>query len=322
MGYLLGVDGGGTKTEFVLVDSGGRVVASHQGGSCYYIQIGFNGLHELMAEGITAVLAQVSARPDDIDFAFFGLPAYGEDSVAEAMLDVVPEAVLGHRRYVCGNDMICGWAGSLGGADGINIVAGTGSIGYGEHAGRSARGGGWGEIFSDEGSAHWIAISGLNAFSRMGDGRLAKGPLYDIFMQAMELKIDLDICGHVFGRETPTRDKIAAMSKLVAQAAGQGDVAALRIFDTAAFELAAIVDAIRHRLHYAPGEQIALSYSGGVFNCGALILEPFRRHLGALRALFDLRRPLYAPSVGSAIYAARVLGRPFGTQALAQLPKL
>ncbi|MEI9903464.1 MAG: BadF/BadG/BcrA/BcrD ATPase family protein [Asticcacaulis sp.] len=73
--------------------------------------------------------------------------------------------------------MICGWAGSLAGADGINIVAGTGSIGYGERLGRGARAGGWGEVFSDEGSAYWIAVQGLAAFARMSDGRLAKGPL-------------------------------------------------------------------------------------------------------------------------------------------------
>ena len=322
MGYLLGVDGGGTKTEFVLVDAKGHVRATHQGGSCYYIQIGFDGLHELLAEGVQAVLSQVSGKPEDIDFAFFGLPAHGEDSIAEPMLDVVPEAVLGHRRYACGNDMICGWAGSLAGADGINIVAGTGSIGYGEHGGLSARGGGWGEVFSDEGSAHWIAISGLNAFSRMADGRLAKGPLYDLFMQALDLKSDLDICGYVFGRETPSRDKIAAMSKWVSQSAEAGDRVALKIFDSAGYELAAIVDAIRAKLNYAPDEPVALSYSGGVFKCGALILEPFRKHLNQFSIMYDLRKPLHAPSIGSALYAARRLGRPFSADVLATLPRL
>jgi len=322
MGYLLGVDGGGTKTEFVLVDAEGHVRATHQGGSCYYIQIGFDGLHELLAEGVQAVLSQVSGKPEDIDFAFFGLPAHGEDSIAEPMLDVVPEAVLGHRRYACGNDMICGWAGSLAGADGINIVAGTGSIGYGEHGGLSARGGGWGEVFSDEGSAYWIAISGLNAFSRMADGRLAKGPLYDVFMQALDLKNDLDICGYVFGRETPSRDKIAAMSKLVSQSAEAGDRVALKIFDSAGYELAAIVDAIRAKLNYMPDEPVVLSYSGGVFKCGALILDPFRKHLNSFSRMYDLRKPLHAPSIGSALYAARRLGQPFGPDVLATLPRL
>jgi len=57
------------------------------------------------------------------------------DRAAQRILDALPEPLLGHRRYRCGNDMVCAWAGSLGGEDGINIVAGTGSIGYGERRG-------------------------------------------------------------------------------------------------------------------------------------------------------------------------------------------
>ncbi|HEY7009469.1 MAG TPA: hypothetical protein VH395_11040 [Jatrophihabitantaceae bacterium] len=48
-----------------------------------------------------------------------------------AVLDAMPRTALGHDRYRCDNDMVCGWAGTLGGEDGINVVAGTGSIGYG-----------------------------------------------------------------------------------------------------------------------------------------------------------------------------------------------
>lgn len=312
--YFLGVDGGGTKTGFVLADETGRVVASHQLGTSYYIQIGFDGLHDLLAQGVGALLNGAGVTADDVTYAFFGLPAYGEDSQAQAFLDVIPEAVLGHHRYRCGNDMICGWAGSLGGEDGINIVAGTGSIGYGEHKGKVARGGGWGEIFSDEGSAHWIAVQGLNAFSRMGDGRLPKGPLYDVFMSAMDLKVDLDICGAVFGREPPSRDKIAAMSQLVAQAVGAGDAVARRIFDDAGSELAAIVDAIRRQLDYAPDDHVRVSYSGGVFKCGEMILEPFRRQLHALSRTYDVVAPLSSPSLGAILYAARLAGQPIAVK--------
>ncbi|MBP2161616.1 MULTISPECIES: N-acetylglucosamine kinase [Asticcacaulis] len=313
--YFLGVDGGGTKTGFVLADETGHVVASHQLGTSYYIQIGFDGLHELLAQGVGTLLNGAGVRPEEVRYAFFGLPAYGEDSHAQAFLDVIPEAVLGHHRYRCGNDMICGWAGSLGGEDGINIVAGTGSIGYGEHAGRSARGGGWGEIFSDEGSAHWIAVQGLNAFSRMGDGRLPKGPLYDVFMAAMDLKVDLDICGAVFGREPPSRDKIAAMSQLVARAVDAGDVTARGIFDQAGRELAAIVDAIRLQLDTPSDERVRVSYSGGVFKCGEMILEPLRRHLSALSRSYDIVEPLYSPGVGAILYAARLAGQPIALRA-------
>ncbi|UDF03042.1 N-acetylglucosamine kinase [Asticcacaulis sp. AND118] len=311
-GYFLGVDGGGTKTAFILTDAVGQVVSRHEGGPSYYIQIGFEGLHALLHDGVEAVLAQAGAKPQDIIYAFFGLPAHGEDSSAQPFLDVIPEAVLGHHRYACGNDMICGWAGSLAGEDGINIVAGTGSIGYGEHKGLKARGGGWGETFSDEGSAYWIAVQGLNAFSRMGDGRLPRGLLYDLLMQELALKSDLDICGYVYAKAAPSRDRIAALSRLVAKAASQGDAEAKRIFAEAGRELAAIVDAIRVKLDYAPGETVNLSYSGGVFQGGELILHPFRERLTAFSPDYRLIVPRHSPALGAAFYAARLSGQPIG----------
>ena len=309
-GCFLGVDGGGTKTAFVLTDASGRELARHEGGSSYYIQIGVESLHALLHKGVHAVLDKAEVSTNDVAFAFFGLPAHGEDSQVQPFLDVIPEAVLGHHRYACGNDMICGWAGSLGGQDGINIVAGTGSIGYGERQGLSARGGGWGEVFSDEGSAYWIAVQGLNAFSRMADGRLPRGPLHALFTTELELKSDLDLCAYVYAKSTAQRDRIAALSRLVARAAAQGDEAALRIFAEAGQELAAIVDAIRRRLDYQPGETVNLSYSGGVFQGGDLILQPFREQLLAHSPDYRLVTPRYSPAIGAALYAARLSGHP------------
>ena len=204
--------------------------------------------------------------------------------MAQVELDAMPEPLLGHRRYRCGNDMVCAFAGSLGGEDGINIVAGTGSIGYGERRGKSARAGGWGEVFGDEGSAYWIAVQGLNVFTRMSDGRLPKGPLHAAFKAGLGLGVDLDLGAKVMN--APARGSIAALSKLVARAAQDGDSAAIRIFDEAARELAAVVEAVRQALEFEPGEGVAVSYSGGVFNAGALILAPLQRHLvGAVRRL-------------------------------------
>lgn len=307
-GCFLGVDGGGTKTAFVLIDRNGRELARHEGGSSYYIQIGVENLHALLHDGVQAVLAKAGASPDDVVFAFFGLPSHGEDSQVQPFLDVIPEALLGHRRYACGNDMICGWAGSLGGQDGINIVAGTGSIGYGERQGLTARGGGWGELFSDEGSAYWIAVQGLNVFSRMADGRLPRGPLHGLMVQAFDLKDELDLCAHVYARPTPQRDRIAGLSRLVARAAGQGDEAAKGVFAEAGRQLADIVDAIRRRLEYPAGERVDLSYSGGVFASGDLLLQPFRQQLCTYSADYRIVPPLYSPAFGAAIYALRLSG--------------
>ncbi len=296
--HFLGVDGGGTKTAFTLIDGDQNIVAEHVGGSSYYLQVGIEGVRAVLADGIKAVCVDTAT----IKHAFFGLPAYGEDSSIDPVLAALPAKLLGHDRYSCGNDMICGWAGSLGGEDGINIVAGTGSIGYGERHGISARSGGWGEVFSDEGSAYWIAIQGLNAFARMSDGRLPKGPLYDIFRQHFDLKSDLDICGRIMGNGSD-RDMIASLSRRVADAATNGDGQASRIFDQAGQELAEIANGIRLALPFERNETVRLSYSGGVFKANTLVHEPFTRHLKELCSRFEIFAPKFSPNFGAALCA-------------------
>jgi N-acetylglucosamine kinase-like BadF-type ATPase len=314
---FLGVDGGGTKTHFVLIDGDGNLAASHAGPTSDHLQIGIDGLRDVLAEGLAALFGQAGIAGSTIAHAFFGLPAHGEDSVAQVRLDALPEPLLGHRRYRCGNDMVCAWAGSLGGGDGINIVAGTGSIGYGERRGTCARAGGWGEVFGDEGSAYWIAVQGLNIFSRMSDGRLPRGPLHGIFREALGLSADLDACAKVM--RDHARGSVAALSQLVARAAHDGDTLAIRIFDDAARELAAVVEAVRRALEYEPEEPVPFSYSGGVFNAGALILRPLERHLERLCPTYHLKAPFVPPSLGAAIYAAKLAGEPLSVSAMQRL---
>ena len=303
--FFLGVDGGGTKTRFALV-SQRKLVAEAQLGTSYHPDVGLDGVGDVLAEGVAQVLARAGIQASQITHAFFGLPAYGEDSQVTPVLRALPASILGHERYTCDNDMVCGWAGSLGAEDGINIVAGTGSIGYGQRRGRAARAGGWGETFSDEGSAYWIAIQGLNVYARMSDGRLPRGPLHALINQALNLQDDLDLCAQVYGPGARSRGELAQLSPLVAEAAKLGDAAALEVFRRAGRELAEIAIALRAKLGYEAGEAARLSYSGGAFSTGDLLLVPFRAALTDAGAAFEICRPLYDPHFGAALYAAKL----------------
>lgn len=300
----LGVDGGGTKTRFALVDGRGRLLAEARHGTTYHPHVGLDGVRAVLAAGVADVLRATGLVPSDIAYAFFGLPAYGEDSRVAAALHELPAAILGHDRYACDNDMVCGWAGSLACADGINIVAGTGSIGYGQRRGAAARAGGWGEVFSDEGSAYWIAVRGLNAYSRMSDGRLPKGPLHAIFNAHFRLDSDLDLCARIYGDEACSRAELARLSLQVAEAARDGDGVAIAIYREAGEELARICDALRHALGFEAAETVPVSHSGGAFSAGDLLLAPLRDALHAKSTDFELRAPLHPPHIGAALYAA------------------
>jgi N-acetylglucosamine kinase-like BadF-type ATPase len=316
---FLGVDGGGSKTEFLLVDDSGNVLAQHQEGPAYYPEIGLDALHALLERGIAAALEQAELAPAHITFGFLGLPAYGEDSRLLARLDAMASPLLRADQYRCGNDVVCGWAGALACGDGVSVVAGTGSIAYGEFAGRSARAGGWGELFSDEGSAYWIAREGLNLFSRMSDGRAERGPLYEVVRAHFALDDDLDLCAAIYGADRSYRSNLAQLARLVAGAAHAGDGAARRIFDDAAAELAAIVDATRVRLAVPPDTPLAVSYSGGMFAQADLLLEPMGRALASGANAYRLTAPRLGPGAGAALYAARCAGSALAPAALARL---
>lgn len=315
----LGVDGGGTKTAFVLVDEQGNVIAEHVEQTSYYIAVGVDGVRKVLLNGINAIFAKANKPIDSLLYAFFGLPAYGEDSVVIDELDAIPSALIPRHKYQCGNDMIPGWASALGCQNGINIVAGTGSIAYGENAEHQARCGGWGELFSDEGSAYWIARSGLNTFSRMSDGRLEKGPLYDIFKAHFNVSNDLDVCAIVMNKWEGARTKIAKLSMLVHQAAIAGDMIANNIFSEAAQELADIVDTTRVQLKFNENETIPVSYSGGVFNAGKLIIEKLDDCLSKRSKQYSLIAPKYTPVIGAALYAAKLDKKTFSAKNLSAL---
>ena len=314
----LGVDGGGTKTALCLVDEGGRLTAQAQAPSCYYFTEGIDLVGRVLRQGVNEVCEQAGVTAADIRYAFFGIPTYGEVSGDVAALDAIPAEVLGHDRYACDNDMVCGWAGSLGGLDGINVVSGTGSITYGEKEGKGARVGGWGELFGDEGSAHWIAIKGLNAFSRMSDGRLPRGPLHEALRTYLELAADLDLVDVVLNRWQGARSEIAALSRTVVKAAEAGDERAAEILSEAADELANLVDATRRILDFGAEEKVPVSYSGGVFNVRSIV-DGFEAALEEHYDGYELREPLYTPVIGAAIYAAKLAGEPLGAETLGRL---
>ena len=222
---FLGVDGGGTKTAYALVDAEGTAAREprrrERGSSSRRARCrARSGWSRASKERLRW---RRSPRATS-SFAFLGLPAHGEDSGRHR-----GARCHARRRFsrpiatAAATTWSAAGPGSLACADGISVIAGTGSMAYGEYAGRQARCGGWGELIGDEGSAYWIAREGMNLFSRMSDGRAARGPLHGLVRDRLGLANDLFLCSRIYGARADRRDAFAQFARLVHDAAQAGD---------------------------------------------------------------------------------------------------
>jgi len=300
--YYLGVDGGGTKTDFILINEDGKIVSYKRKGSSYYVQVGFDKFRKILNAGITDLCEEADIAISNINYSFFGIPTYGERKNDVPLLKEIVRDILQNDKFKCGNDVEAGWAGSLAYQPGINLVGGTGAIGFGkDQYGNTARSGGWPYFCGDEGSAYWLGKKVISLFEKESDGREKKTPLYEIVRKKFNLKSDFDLITVVEEDLKMLREEIAKLSLLLFQAAEQGDKRAINIYKEAAYEYSLIVNALIDKLNFKDEEEILISYSGGVFKSGEYILKPLKAYIS--KDNIKLVEPILQPVTGAALHA-------------------
>ena len=239
--HFIGVDGGGTKTAFSLYDGDLRRIDTLQGPTSHFAQAGLDGMLRVLADGIGTLARRNGVEDYGIGF---GLAGYGaQRSVRERIEECVGKVAGGHPFELV-SDGQAARAAALDLADGIVLVSGTGSIGYGVRGGIERRCGGWGYQVGDEGSGWWIGKRLLAAFARESDGRSPRGALHDVVMRELTLSEEYDVIGYVRDTLGDDRTKVAALGRLAAEAARQGDPVARAIYEDAARELAQLARAL------------------------------------------------------------------------------
>src|ERR1035441_351587 len=158
MKLYLGVDGGQSGTTAVIGDDGGRILGTGHAGPCNHAAEGEGRakLERAVTGSVGAACAQAGLDAAAVRFeaACFGMSG-GPDDKREILA-----ATLRVERLVVTNDAVISLAGATTTGQGIVTIAGTGSIAFGRNpAGRTARAGGWGYIFGDEGGG--VGMDGI-----------------------------------------------------------------------------------------------------------------------------------------------------------------
>ncbi len=312
--FVIGVDGGGSKTEAVILNDRGQEMGRRRGGPSNLHIVGKRGVREALAVAMQGAASAAGIALDQVSAVTWALAGAGRPEEARILqalqADLLPNAL---GRVVI--DAQAALAGGAGARYGVVVIAGTGMIVYGEDgAGASARAGGWGHLL-DGGSGYAIAREALRAIAGAEDGSDLATRLSRRILDALQLNAPQDLIPWLYAPERQPAD-VAGLAPLVLAEAEAGDLMAVEAALQAADDLAAGVDAVARRLGLHETTSFPLILTGGLLTGNAffrtLAIQSIRTRTPAARA----QLPRFDAAAGAGLLALELLGRPLSLSAM------
>lgn len=276
--YIVGIDGGGTKSRMVIADLHGQFIGETSAGAVNLCAadetIVEENLRRLFKQANDLIITHEGCTPE-IKAVALGTAGVGLHGASERLSHMLTEITGGAHVAVTG-DMIPPLYAYAPNGNAQIIIAGTGSICYGKtSAGQTARCSGWGHLIGDEGGAYWITCRALDAVMRAYDGRGEDTVLTTLLTNYFQCASPTSLISHLYG--TPfDKSAIAGAAVCVAEAANSGDKAATHILDEAAARLFEMVQAVASKL----GVPDAVLFGGGVLVHNAHVREILQTLIG------------------------------------------
>lgn len=305
--YYLGVDGGASKTAALVSDENGESLGEGLAGPSNHLRVGIETASRNVERAVNKALVAADVTSREIVWAYCGIAGADHPAHRQEVVDSL-SIFFPRGNFTVDNDARIALTGAVGYGGGIVVIAGTGSVAYGRNDdGDEARAGGWGPIVGDEGSGFGIARDALAAIVRAWDGRGKATQMTDMLRSEWNMKPE-DIPRFVYAPATHT-DDIARFGKLAIEAADAGDEVARGILAGGGHELGNCVVAVARRLHMLD-TAFPVSYTGGAFNAGPLLLEPMREVILAAAPKATIAPPHRTPVQGAAMMAMRAAREP------------
>lgn len=271
MDYILGVDGGGTKTSVQICNLDGKLFSKDEAGSGNYKGVGIKKAELNITDAILRAMKKIK-NEKEIFFksSCFGLS--GLDSSAD--LDIYRKIIfnekiknyLNPQKTIICNDSRIGLVAGTDSKNGIIIICGTGSNCFGiNEEGEEAKANGWDYILGDEGSGYEIGIKALRAAMRAYDGRGKNTLLLETILEDLKLKDVEELIKWVYGNPFTT-DRFAVISKTVCRTAEMGDKISADILEKEAEEAFISISAVARKLDLT-NRDFDLVFVGNVFKC-------------------------------------------------------
>jgi glucosamine kinase len=311
--YVLGIDGGATKTLAAVLDLERRTLHLGQGGPSNEDAVGTKAAVAALLGAAEAALGQAGIAWERLDAAVLALAGTDTEAVARHV----------HRarskEWIVVNDVVAAWAAATGARPGIGVIAGTGSnvLGVGVD-GRAWRAGGWGQLLGDEGSGYWLGSHSIGAALRDRDGSGQETALSEAAVAFFGAASVEAVAARVYAQPLSKRE-IAAFATETARLAGAGDAVARELYERGAAHLGRQIAAVIRRTGLEGAFPVGLI--GGAFKAGAVFVEPLAAAVRELAPEATVAVVEMAPVGGSLLLAMHACGCE-ASPAVAELARL
>jgi len=311
MRYILGVDGGGSKTTIQIAGLNGERLARVVCGSSSCKSVGRKKAVENLNAGIFKSINSLG-NSKDISFisSCFGFAGNDEGEDLKIYREVVfnseLKCYLNPEKIIICNDTRIGLEAGSESKNRIIIIAGTGSncLGTNEY-GEEIRANGWDYLLGDEGSGYEVGHKALKAVVRSYDNRGDKTLLTRIILDRLKIEKVMDLTGWVY--DSPfLKVKISALAKSVCSAAAMGDKISIKILSEEAEEALISIVTVAEKLGLR-NREFDLVFVGGLFKCKEHFRDILIKRLKEKLPKVNLIPGLVEPVEGSIKMAIRNL---------------
>ncbi len=287
--YLIGIDGGGTKTTVILAGKEGNVLKMKQGGPSNLRNVGIGDA----AKKIYQLIDDVIDDKSQIALSYIALAAIDEEffDKKEEILKELKSAGLKGKIVVAGDQLAAFRSGSSQ-KNGLVAICGTGAAVHGWRNGREAKASGWG-FFADEGSAFYIGIEGYRAALKSIDGRINKTEIADLIYEKWKIKDGESLNRRIYSN---FMENLPAISLIVSQAADNGDESAQGILKKAGEEMLLSVRTVAGKLEIE--DDFPLVLVGGTFS-SSFFSSFFKKRIQETYSSVKIILPTKTPAEGA-----------------------
>jgi len=296
--YVIGVDGGGTKTISALADLNLKILKIAKTGPSNLRNVGIEEAVLNISKAILKVIKGIKEK--NILSIFIALAAVEEEFKSEKEKikreifknPKISKALRGDIEIV--SDQIAAFRAGTDEKDGLVLIAGTGSVCHGRRGKKEVKTGGWGWA-NDEGSGFWAGQKGYQAIFKDLDGRGPKTKITKLVFKEWKLKNKEDLMKKIYGKDSIRN--ISLISKTVDKASQMGDKVARKILEEAGEELSILAISVIKRLNFH-NKKFPLVLIGAMFK-SKIILNKLKKEIKKLAPRAEFIFPKEEPVIGA-----------------------